>query len=64
MSDRTTMVDHPDNQQATTVQIQTSISVGHEDLLVRERRQTSPLSREVLPFRKHQHVTNVSAEYI
>jgi hypothetical protein len=36
VSDRTAIVDHPSHQQTTTMQIQTSISVGHEDLLVRE----------------------------
>ena len=31
---RTTVIDHPDNKQTAAVPIQTSISVGHEDLLV------------------------------
>jgi hypothetical protein len=33
MSDRTTVVDDPLNEQTTAMQIQTSVSVGHEDLL-------------------------------
>ena len=36
MSDRTAVVDDPLNEQTTTMQIQTSVSVGHEDLLVGE----------------------------
>ena len=36
VSDRPTIVDHARDEQTTTVQIQTSVSVGHEDLLVGE----------------------------
>jgi hypothetical protein len=36
VSHRPTITDHPGHQQMTTMQIQTSISVGHEDLLVGE----------------------------
>jgi hypothetical protein len=36
MGDRTTIPDHPRDQQTTAVQVQTGISVGHEDLLVSE----------------------------
>jgi hypothetical protein len=57
----TTMADHPLNEQTPTMQIQTSISVGHEGLLASEDG-TSPLSREVLPIHKPR-VTNVPAEY-
>jgi hypothetical protein len=63
VSDRSALVKHPLNQQTTTVRVQTSISVGHEDLLGWQRRQTSPLSREVLLVHKTQTVTNVPAEY-
>lgn len=34
MSHRTTITDHPLNERTTAVQLQTSLSVGHEDLLV------------------------------
>ena len=34
--DRPTVLDHPRDEQTTTMQIQTSVSVGHEDLLVGE----------------------------
>jgi hypothetical protein len=33
MSDRAAVSDHPFNEQQTAMQIQTSVSVGHEDLL-------------------------------
>jgi len=33
MSDRTTTIDHPRDEQTTTMNSQTSINVGHEDLL-------------------------------
>ncbi len=33
VSDGSAMADYPINKQTTTVQIQTSVSVGHEDLL-------------------------------
>lgn len=36
VSDRSAVVDHAGDKQTTAVQIQTSISVGHEDLLVGE----------------------------
>ena len=36
VSDRPTLIDHARNEQTTTMQIQTGISVGHEDLLVGE----------------------------
>ena len=36
MRHRSTITDHPLNEQTTTMQIQTGISVGHEDLLVGE----------------------------
>jgi hypothetical protein len=36
VSDRTTVLDDPLNKQTTTMQIQTSVSVGREDLLVGE----------------------------
>ena len=34
MSHRTAITDYPLNEKTTAVQIQTSVSVGHEDLLV------------------------------
>jgi hypothetical protein len=33
---RATVLDHARDEQTTAVEIQTSVSVGHEDLLVRE----------------------------
>ena len=36
MGDRPAMGDDPLDQQTTTMQVQTSVSVGHEDLLVGE----------------------------
>ena len=33
MRDRTAVPDHPLNEQQTAMQIQTGVSVGHEDLL-------------------------------
>ena len=36
VSDRATILDHPLNQQQPTMNVETSISVGHEDLLVGE----------------------------
>jgi hypothetical protein len=34
--DRAALLDHPGNEQTTAMEIQTSVSVGHEDLLVGE----------------------------
>jgi len=62
MSNRTTVIDHPSNEQTPTVHGQPGISVGHEGLQGEQRRQTSPLSREALPIHKP-NVTNVPAEY-
>jgi hypothetical protein len=36
MGDRATVPDHPRDEQTTSIQIQTGVSVGHEDLLVCE----------------------------
>jgi hypothetical protein len=36
MSHRSALVDDSGDKQTTAVQVQTSVSVGHEDLLVRE----------------------------
>ena len=36
MSHRTTLPNHARDEQTTAVNVQTSVSVGHEDLLVRE----------------------------
>ena len=36
MGDRPTLADDPSDQQTTAMQVQTSVSVGHEDLLVGE----------------------------
>ena len=36
VSDRPAVIDHAGDEQTTAVQIQTSVSVGHEDLLVGE----------------------------
>jgi hypothetical protein len=36
VSDRSAVLDHPRYEQTTTVQIETSVSVGHEDLPVGE----------------------------
>jgi len=33
VSNRSAVADYPINKQTTTMQIQTSVSVGHEDLL-------------------------------
>jgi hypothetical protein len=64
VGDRSAVIEDPLYEQPTTIEVQTSISVGHEDLLGWQRRQTSPLSREVLLVHKTQTVTNVPAEYI
>ncbi len=61
VSNRSAIIDDPSDQQATTVNSETSITVRHEDLLVSEDG-TSPLSPEVLHVHKP-HVTNVPAEY-
>ncbi len=62
MGHRTAIINHSRNKQPTAMNSQTGISLRHEDLLVMKKL-TSPLSREVLPFETHRHVTNVSAEY-
>jgi len=36
VSDWPAIIDHPRDEQTTTVSVQTSVSVGHEDLLVGE----------------------------
>lgn len=56
MSDRTTVLDHPLNKQATAVHIQTSISVGHEDLLVsRDVRHLHSIGRFLLSPAQNRH---------
>jgi len=64
MRDGPAVVNHPPNEQTTTMDSQPGISVRHEDLQGEQRRQTSPLSREVLPIHRRHAVTNVPAEYI
>jgi hypothetical protein len=52
MGDRTAVGDDPLHEQTTAMDVQTSVSVGHEDLLGEWMTSTSPLSREVLPVHK------------
>jgi hypothetical protein len=63
MGHRAAVHKHPLHQQATTVHSQTSISVGHEDLL--DLVETSDISTKPggPPLHKTQTVTNLHAEY-
>jgi hypothetical protein len=63
MSDRPPIIDHPTDQQPPAMNRESSITVKHEDLRESERRETSPLSPEVLLLHKTRTVTNLMAQY-
>jgi hypothetical protein len=62
MGDRALAANHPIDQQQTATNVETSISVGHENLRLGE---TSDISTKPggSPFHKTGTVTNVTAEY-
>jgi hypothetical protein len=64
MRDRPALTADPIHQQQTAMQIQTSITVGHEDLRVGEDGYLHRNRRSSLGQQPTRRVTNVLAEYI